>query len=461
VAGRGRVAEVDDDQPARVAVPTPGDEVLGAVVARPTGPLAQPPLAAAEGAIRKRAQQGLVEGFERGIAGFGWEAGEEHREMDLPALELTFVHQAGAGLRERGDGRGAFPRRFEHGRSPWLVVVLDEAHQVGLVRVAGQEVQPHLLGALVDEPVVQPLIVAEVEALLLERPLQVPVRLGHEPEFRVRLVQRTDHRRPVVVGRPGAGAFIPGTREDVVHHEHRHVAADTVALIGDLAERVHDCGTQCGRERVELHDVWPRRKIRIATERVDVPAHLDERSWIGREVGRGSLDEQLGTGARPRVVGGDVVRHEVEHEAKAAARERVASGAKTGRAAEVRVDDVFPDAIGRADHILRAVAGERFGEARAQRRVRHGDVHAGRAARPDAHEPYRVEASLGDHVPTRLGDRPEVDPTVRVGAEPFQPRPRFYLEEEWVLGRGPATDGHGRARNHRRAPRGDEGRTCR
>ena len=50
-----------------------------------------------------------------------------------------------------------------------LVVVLEEPQEAALV-VVGEQVEPHLLlGALVEQPVVQPLVVAAVEALHLER----------------------------------------------------------------------------------------------------------------------------------------------------------------------------------------------------------------------------------------------------------------------------------------------------
>ena len=42
----------------------------------------------------------------------------------------------------------------------------------------------HRLGVLVLEPVVEALVVAVVEALLLERPLEIPVGLGGEDEVR-------------------------------------------------------------------------------------------------------------------------------------------------------------------------------------------------------------------------------------------------------------------------------------
>ena len=56
-----------------------------------------------------------------------------------------------------------------------------------LVADVGAQVAAHRLGALVHEPVVEALVVAVVEALLLERVLEVPVGLGQEDEVGVRV----------------------------------------------------------------------------------------------------------------------------------------------------------------------------------------------------------------------------------------------------------------------------------
>ena len=94
----------------------------------------------------------------------------------------------------------------ERGGGARLVVVLDEAQQPLLVgRVAGQ-VAAHGVGALVDQPVVEALVVAVVEALLLERPLHVPVGLGDEHEVRAARLDAADHVRPEVLGRAASRA---------------------------------------------------------------------------------------------------------------------------------------------------------------------------------------------------------------------------------------------------------------
>jgi hypothetical protein len=59
-------------------------------------------------------------------------------------------------------------------------VVLQEAHQPPLVGEIGAQVRSHRVRVLVQQAVVQPFVVAVVESLLLQRPLEVPVRLRDE-----------------------------------------------------------------------------------------------------------------------------------------------------------------------------------------------------------------------------------------------------------------------------------------
>src|SRR5512132_578198 len=96
----------------------------------------------------------------------------------------------------------------------------------------------HLLGRTLQNPVVQTLVVAVVEALLLQRPLQIPISLGEEQESRIRLADRRYHCRPILRLWRGTDAITPGSGEDVIHDQHRHVATHTVALVGNLAERL-------------------------------------------------------------------------------------------------------------------------------------------------------------------------------------------------------------------------------
>src|SRR5215470_19468916 len=101
-----------------------------------------------------------------------------------PALELALMEEAQPGGEERDDSRGFLDVGRKYGSRPRLVVVLEETGQLVLVVEPGVEMLTHRPGVTLPEPVVEPLVVGVVESLLLQRPLQIPVDLGHEAEVR-------------------------------------------------------------------------------------------------------------------------------------------------------------------------------------------------------------------------------------------------------------------------------------
>ncbi|MGE6738546.1 hypothetical protein, partial [Streptomyces sp. NPDC059900] len=105
--------------------------------------------------------------------------------MDTAPGELALVPQGRAGQRGNKRGRRPFLGRRQGARGPRLVVVLQEPDQAALVLLVGLQVPAHRLGALVQDPVVEPLVVAEVEPLLLQGPFEVPVGLRGEDHVRV------------------------------------------------------------------------------------------------------------------------------------------------------------------------------------------------------------------------------------------------------------------------------------
>ena len=138
-------------------------------------------------------------------------------------------------------------------------MVLQEAGQLVLVVQPRAEVLAHRPGVPVAEAVVQPLVVGVIEALLLQRPFQVPVDLGHEAEVRDTLAHAPGRLRP-----EGLGLDAPGPLEDVGQDQHGHVAAHAVALPGDL-HQLADHRLLRGRVAVvELQRVRPAGEVRIA-----------------------------------------------------------------------------------------------------------------------------------------------------------------------------------------------------
>src|SRR5437763_883912 len=81
------------------------------------------------------------------------------------------------------------------------------------------------------QPVVDPLVVREVETLCLQRPLEAPVNLGDEEELGVPPADMGDGLGPegTIDGRcavPGPPALAPGSRDALRLEQHRHVATD-------------------------------------------------------------------------------------------------------------------------------------------------------------------------------------------------------------------------------------------
>ena len=89
--------------------------------------------------------------------------------------------------------------RRQLGGGARFVVVLEEADEVALVVEVGAQVAAHRPGILVEQAVVEPLVVAEVEAELLQLPLEVPVRLGDEQESGMLGPDGADHLGPVLL----------------------------------------------------------------------------------------------------------------------------------------------------------------------------------------------------------------------------------------------------------------------
>ena len=113
-------------------------------------------------------------------------------------------------------------------------MVLDEANEFLLVSKISAQMEPDALGRVVFQAVVQALVIAEIEPLLLELPLEVPVSLGHEKEVGVESLDGRDHFNPILRCRPLTGAVAPGPFKNVVSQEHGHVAAHAVGLAGDI-----------------------------------------------------------------------------------------------------------------------------------------------------------------------------------------------------------------------------------
>ena len=353
------------------------------------------------------------------------------------------MEQRNTGECEDGDERRTVLRIVEHGGASRLVVVLDEANGASLHGGIRSQMGPHLAGRrTADEEVVQPLVVAGIEALVEQHRLEVPVGLGPEHEVRADRSRRTDHRRPVAAASVGCRAsrrtIAPRAVEHVVEHQHRHVTAQPIAAIGEPGDELGGGGPQRGTRRIELEHLRPGGKVRVAAAREHSLVDLQERRRITLEVVPRAVDEQLRPTPHPRVVRCDMVGDEVEDESHASRRQCCSGHRQRLVATEARIDDVVADAIRGADHV-----GVRRVVERASLRVDHrwdraGDRRAERAALPDPHQPDRVDPRprhVVPHVVRHVGQRhPATGDTFEVG----EPHPREDLVDDgmsWPAGR--------------------------
>ncbi len=150
----------------------------------------------------------------------------------------------------------------------------------------------------------------------------------------------------------------PRPCEHLVQHQHGHVAAHAVALVEDPDERGGRRAAESRRERVELDHVGPGGEVRVAPAGEDPLADTHERSRIAFEVVVAPGHEVVGMLEGPRVIGSDVVGHEVEDQAHPPVREGPARRCQTRRPAKPLVDDVLADAVRRTDDVVGREVGQ-------------------------------------------------------------------------------------------------------
>ena len=270
--------------------------------------------------------------------------------------------------------------------------------------------------------------------MLLHRPLHVPVGLGDEEEVRVDVLRPPDQRRPVVGLRRGPGSFSPGAGEDLVGHQHCHVAAKPVALAADPDQRLGHGVAQGGREGVELDHVGPRRQVGVAA--------LADHAGGGAKERLGVLFELLVTAGQqavralgcPRMIGRHVVGDVVEDQPQPPVGQ-LRPGRRQGvGAAEALVHDVVAHAVGGADHVLRAEIRKRGPVGRLQPGIGQRDLETGGAPAPDAHQPDRVDRQGRQGVPLGVGHFTELERALALAPEPLEPDRRVDLVDGGAWG---------------------------
>jgi len=77
-------------------------------------------------------------------------------------------------------------------------VILNEAKKLVLIGEIGAQMEPNTLCIVLLQTVIQLLVIAKVESLLLKLPFQVPVSFSDKQKFRMRFFDGGDDIEPIL-----------------------------------------------------------------------------------------------------------------------------------------------------------------------------------------------------------------------------------------------------------------------
>ena len=310
-------------------------------------------------------------------------------------------------------------------------MVLSEAHHVPLVSQISAQVLANRPRRPLDQPVVQPLVVGVVEALGQQFPFHVPIDLGQEQEIGVLLLDSGDDHLPELSFRDGAGALAPRLGEDATGDQHGHVAAQAIALPGDLQQSRGGTVARGGAENVDLRGVRPGGEVWVAPVREDAPLRPGkEYLWMLHQVAACALQQAVRCGEQPIMVAGHVIGHKVEDQLQPALGQARPQRRQRIRPAQAGINRVLAHGVGRPDDILGREIGQGAAAFSQQAALGQGLLPPGGAALPDAHQPHRVEAPGGQRVERLVGHGAQCDRFLPGGAQAVQPRPGVDLVDQ-------------------------------
>src|SRR6185436_18302163 len=169
-----------------VIVPRKTDEVIPGWISVPGGAR----LPEMESAIMylgaaKTFEKRFVKGANLRIVQLFWAPAQMHGGVGLPTLHLTFLQKAQTRHKESDYCRRTMHLDRESSGGARLVMIFDEARGVVLIFRVGLKVFAYGQRSPGVEPIVETFIVGEIEPVLLQTPLQVPIDFGHRREPRM------------------------------------------------------------------------------------------------------------------------------------------------------------------------------------------------------------------------------------------------------------------------------------
>src|ERR1700691_695337 len=137
-------------------------------------------------------EQLLVESLTLRVYGLLRTTAQECRQLYSSSLELSVVEELAARNRCHRYGGGSRFGRGKCGCYPRFVVVLNKANQLLLVSKIRTKVKSNTFRLVVFQAIIKLLVITEIEALLLQLPLQIPIGFGDKHEARMFLSHRVD-----------------------------------------------------------------------------------------------------------------------------------------------------------------------------------------------------------------------------------------------------------------------------
>src|SRR3989440_7773901 len=278
-------------------------------------------------------------------------------------------------------------------------MVLNETHQLVLVIETSGEMQSMAFRVVAFQPIVEPLVVAIVETELHQLPFQVPIDFRQKKQVGVLEPHGGDHLAPVLFWWVSTDTPIPRVLKDAVEQQHRHIAAYSVALLGNQIQCLAGCPTQARTEGVELCDIRPRREVRIASVGNHCSTRLKKCAWHLRQILACPLHKVFGMLEDPGVIRCHMIGYKIQDQAQASLHEHLPRRAEPLWSAEMCIHDVSTHTVSRADIIRRGIVWQCAKEIGLQAYVFVRNTNSLWASLPDPHQPYGIHTERGKRIP--------------------------------------------------------------
>ncbi len=164
----------------------------------------------------------------------------------------------------------------------------------------------------------------------------------------MRFLDGGNHVNPVLRLWLRSWATAPCALEDFVQQQHRHVAADTIALFGDVRNSSHCRFPKPWLKRIHLQDILPSREVRISPTRKNTFSYHGVRNGIVPDIVKIPSNKVFGMLADPRMIQREMVGNKIEQQAEAPPGKFLTGAGQTLRATEALIDYIAPDAVGRS-----------------------------------------------------------------------------------------------------------------